>query len=363
MTEHLALLLGTRKGLLRFERSGTSYRMVRLELEGIPIAYAARDPRSETTWACLDHGHWGQKLQRRGDGDKPWEEVAAPKFPEGTKCPNGDAATLRYLWCFQHGGTDQPGRIYFGTEPGGLFRSDDDGAHFELVSGLWDHPSHTEEQWFGGGRDTPGIHTILVDPRDSRKLTIAISCAGVFRSTDDGASWTGKNKGMRADFLPDPNSAYGQDPHLVVRSKAEPDVLWQQNHCGIYRSVNNGDEWTFVSQEGGPAHFGFAIATHDTDARTAWVVPLDSDGKRNAIRGALSVCRTTDGGENWTRLTRGLPQESAFDVTYRHCLDTDGDVLAFGTTTGNLYLSEDAGDSWQCLANNLPPVYSVRFER
>jgi hypothetical protein len=363
MTIHPALWLGTRKGLLRLEHSKEGYRLARLSLEGVPVTYAACDPRSESIWACLDHGHWGQKLSRSSNGGEDWEDVVAPKYPEGTQRPNGDAATLRYLWSFQHGGDDQPGRLYFGTEPGGLFRSDDDGASFELVRGLWDHPSHTEKFWFGGGRDTPGIHSILVDPRDSRRLTIAISCAGVFRSDDDGETWEGRNKGMTADFLPDPNSSYGQDPHLIVRSKADPDVLWQQNHCGIFRSVDDAAEWTNVSETGGPADFGFAIATHDTDARTAWVVPLLSDEKRNAIDGALAVCRTNDGGESWQRLSKGLPQEAAFDVTYRHCLDTTGDLLAFGTTTGNVFISEDSGESWHCAGSHFPPVYSVRFER
>lgn len=363
MTDHPALLLGTRKGLLRLEHSNGAYRLVRVSHEGIPVAYAARDPRTKSTWACLDHGHWGQKLSRSRDGGEHWEAVEAPKYPEHAKRPNGDAATLRYLWCFQHGGADQAGRLYFGTEPGGLFRSDDDGASFELVHGLWDHPSHTENFWFGGGRDTPGIHSILVDPRDSRRITIAISCAGVFQTHDDGVTWEGRNKGLIAEFLPDPNSEYGQDPHSIVRSKADPNVIWQQNHCGIFRSVDDAAEWSLVSEKGSPAHFGFAIATHDNDARTAWVVPQISDERRMAVQGALSVCRTNDGGGSWQQLHKGLPQAGAFDVTYRHCLDSDGDHLAFGTTTGNLHLSEDAGESWYCAANYFPPIYSVRFER
>ena len=145
MTDRPPLLLGTRKGLLRFEAGPAGYRLARVSLEGVPVAYAARDPRSEAIWACQDHGHWGQKLARSTNGGEDWEEVAAPKYPEGVTRPNGDAATLKYLWCFQHGGADQPGRIYFGTEPGGLFKSDDDGATWApevaIAPSLPDHKS------------------------------------------------------------------------------------------------------------------------------------------------------------------------------------------------------------------------------
>ena len=269
-------------------------------------------------------------------------------------------AATKLLWAFAKGGTDQPGTIYVGTEPGGLFKSVDNGDHFELVRGLWDHPSR-KEQWFGGGRDHPGIHSILVDPADSKHLYIGISCAGMFESTDGSENWTPRNKGLRADFLPDPASEIGQDPHLIDWCKGNTQVMWQQNHCGIYRSVDAGANWTDISESEGPANFGFAIAAHETDSEVAWVVPGISDVTRVAVDQSLCVSRTTDGGKSWTALRNGLPQGTAFDITYRHALALTGEELVFGTTTGNLYHSANGGDQWTALSHNLPMVHSVEF--
>jgi hypothetical protein len=360
------LLFGTRKGLLLFEPAAGGWKHRRLAHEGIPVTYACEDARTGTLWASLDHGHWGQKLSRSRNRGETWEEVPAPTYPEGATVAARDAArtakpaVMESIWVIQPGGADQPERLYLGTNPGGLFRSDDGGDRFELVRGLWDHPTR-QTGWFGGGRDTPGIHSILVDPRDSRRLRVGISCGGVFESTDDGGTWTPRNRGLRADFLPDPGAEVGQDPHFVMACSSHPDVLWQQNHCGIWRSTDGAVSWQAIHQEQGPAKFGFPIAAHADDADTAWVVPGVSDEKRMAIDGALMVCRTEDGGRTWAELREGLPQENAFDVVYRHALDIDGDALAFGSTTGNAYVSADGGESWHCIGNNLPPVYSVRF--
>jgi photosystem II stability/assembly factor-like uncharacterized protein len=321
-----------------------------------------RDHRTGTLWASIDHGHWGQKLHRSDDNGETWEEVTAPKYPEGAEVKDGVPAAVRYLWVLAPGGDDEPERFYIGTEPGGLFRSDDGGRSFSLVEGLWNHPSR-RGQWFGGGRDEAGIHSVWVDPRDSRRVLTAISCAGIFETTDGGATWNPRNKGLRADFLPNPDSEVGQDAHVMAVCASHPDVLWQQNHCGIFRSADGGASWDDISQKGGPAYFGFAIAADERDPDTAWVVPADSDERRMAIDGALCVCRTEDGGKSWTTLRNGLPQENCYDVAFRHALDVTGDRLAFGTTTGNVFVSDDRGESWQCIGNYFPPVYSVRFAK
>jgi photosystem II stability/assembly factor-like uncharacterized protein len=354
------LILGTRKGLLIFERRGGSWRHARTAHLGVPVPYAFYDSRTGLLWASLDHGHWGTKLSRSADLGSTWTEVAAPKYPADAEVKDGVPATLRYVWVMAGGGADHPSRLYLGTDPGGLFRSDDGGETFELVAGLWNHPSR-KTQWFGGGRDQPGIHSVLVDPRSSERVMVAISCAGVFATEDGGRSWTPRNRGQVATFLPDPQSEVGQDPHIVVRAPSAPEVLWMQNHCGIFRSTNNAESWTMVSQEGGPAHFGFAIAVDEKRPDTAWVVPARSDEQRVPVGGALCVCRTEDGGRSWTALRRGLPQEACFDLVYRHALDLRGSTLAFGSTNGNLYASEDGGESWQTLSAHLPLVYSVRF--
>src|SRR5688572_13310825 len=216
------LLLGTRKGLVWYERKNGGWKLSHVAHEGNSIAYAMLDARDGSAWACIDHGHWGQKLSRSADGGRSWEEIPAPKFPDGAEIVVGfpgtgerkrQPATLRYAWVLAPGGADQPGRMYLGTEPGGLFVSDDGGASWRLNEGLWNHPSRTES-WFGGGRDHPGIHTVLVDPRDSRRVMVAISTAGVFETTDDGATWLPRNKGLRADFLPDKYPEVGHDAHF-----------------------------------------------------------------------------------------------------------------------------------------------------
>ena len=269
-------------------------------------------------------------------------------------------AATKLLWAFSNSGPDKPGEILIGTEPGGLFRSKDNGDSFELVRSLWDSPSR-KTGWFGGGRDNAAIHSINIDPRNSNHYYVSVSCAGVFETWDAGESWEVKSKGLKADFLPDPNSEIGQDPHLVVMSQVNPDVMWQQNHCGIYKTTNGGNLWEDVGQDDGPANFGFAVAVHDKDPDVAWVIPGISDIVRIAVDQSLCVCRTDDGGKSWTDFRNGLPQRSSFDIVYRHALDTSGDTLAFGTTTGNLYLSDDLGENWECISANLPMVHSVEF--
>ncbi|MBS1911450.1 MAG: glycosyl hydrolase [Bacteroidetes bacterium] len=360
MSSHNALLAGTRKGLLLFERNGNGWHATAQWFGGQPVSYSMHDPRTNTLWACLDHGHWGQKLHRSRDWGTTWEEVKAPAYPEGAEIKAGTPATLRYIWSIGAGGTDRPNTVFLGTEPGGLFRSDDGGDSFTLVDSLWNHPSR-QESWFGGGRDYAGIHSIITDPRDSNRQLIGISCAGVFETTDDGATWAPINKGLRADYLPNPDVEVGHDPHLLAMAPNNPDVLWQQNHCGIFRSTDGGRQWEQVSTEGNDAHFGFAIAVDERNPDRAWVVPAQSDGARMAIGGALRVCRTDDGGRTWTTFTNGLPQQTCFDVVYRHALDVSGDTLAFASTTGNMFISEDGGNSWHEQANYLPPVYSLRF--
>lgn len=358
--EKKTLLLGTRKGLLILERGTGGWTLKHEAHSGVPVSYAMRDRRTGTLWAGLEHGHWGSKLQRSRDGGATWEGVDAPAYPEGTEVKPGKPAALEYIWCIAEGGETKRDRLYIGTNPGGLFRSDDGGEHFELVRSLWDHPSRPD-RWFGGGRDTPGIHSVLVDPRDEDRVLVAISCAGVFESTDDCASWAPRNSGLNADFLPNPASEVGHDPHFVALCPSNPDVIWQQNHIGIFRSTDGAKRWTEISQPNGPAKFGFAIAVHAHRPETAWVVPAISDMQRMAIGGGLMVCRSDDGGKSWTEQRNGLPQQMSYDVVYRHALDLQGESLAFGSTTGNVFFSADGGESWECIGNHLPPVYSVRF--
>lgn len=360
MSDPNTLLLGTNKGLLTFCKDADGWHLANEAHRAIPVSYAAADPRTGTQWACLDHGHWGRKLHRSKDGGTTWEEVPSPRYPEGALLKEDTPATVSYLWCITPGGLDQPNRLYVGTEPGGLFQSDDGGDSFQLVESLWNHPSRPDN-WFGGGRDLPGLCSIAVDPRDSQHVMIGVSVGGVYETRDGGKTWEGRNKGLLAKYLPNPLVEYGHDPHFMVMSPSNPDVLWQQNHCGVFRSTDAGQNWTEISQPKGPVYFGFAIAVDAQDENVAWVVPAVSDEYRVAVDQALCVCRTDDGGKTWTAFRQGLPQRGCYDLVYRHALDINGDNLVFGTTTGNLFISNDRGESWATLSNTLPPIYSVRF--
>jgi len=354
------LLLGTRKGFMAWHFSNNRWQVKNLSFEGDPVSITYADARTGTWWACIEYGHWGVKLHRSADRGRTWEEMKAPAYPEGEEIKEGIPAATRYIWAMANGGKNFSSRLWIGTDPGGLFVSEDAGNNFQLVESLWKHPTR-KEGWFGGGRDQPGIHSIVVDPRNENRLHVAISCAGVFETNDAGNTWEIRNKGMRAEFLPDPNAETGYDPHILVAAPTNPDILWQQNHCGIFRSTDGGRNWVDVGQPEGPARFGFAIAVADDNAEQAWVAPANSDMTRTAIKGALCICRTDDGGKSWKELRNGLPQENCFDIVYRHALVTSGDALAFGTTTGNLFFSPDRGESWQVLGNYLPMVYSVQF--
>lgn len=352
------IILGTHKGLLLLDSE--SGQLMREFYAGVPVSYAFHDKRTNVIWAGVDHGHWGRKLHFSLDMGKTWEETAAPKYPEGLEIEPGKPAMCSYLWVIEPGGADEPERLYIGTEPGGLFKSDNGGETFELVETLWNHPSRPDN-WFGGGRDFAGLCSIIVDPRDSKHITIGISVGGVYETTDGGETWQGRNKGLFANYLPEPEQEYGHDPHFVIASPSNPNVLWQQNHCGVFRSTDCGQQWINISQPNGPVNFGFTIAVDEKDENVAWVVPAVSDEMRIAVDRALCVSRTDDGGKTWTAFRNGLPQQNCYDLVFRHALDIQGDTLVFGTTNGNVYISKDRGESWHCLGDSFPPVYSVRF--
>ncbi len=382
------LIIGTRKGTFILDRSGRRNQLSLIGHAGVCVNYAAIDPSSGSLWSALGFGHWGAKLSRSDDGGKTWRDAAQVKYPEGARYlaspdpgEEGDGeqrfttrhATLLKLWVIAFGA---PGHVYVGTIPGGLFTSHDDGATFELNRPLWNHESrggdlfsgdgNGKTHWFGtpaseGGEFAPGIHSIDVSPRQPERIRVAISTAGVLESRDGGKTWEGRNRGMTNDYLPDPNAEWGHDAHFIASCPGAPEHVWQQNHCGVFYSSDGCKTWTKVSQPERGVHFGFPIAADDYDGRTAWVVPGISDQQRMTFGGGLFVARTNDGGQSWQQLRRGLPQVAAYDVVYRHALAVSEDAVALGSTTGNLYLSENRGDNFETVTNNLPPIYSVRF--
>lgn len=367
------LFVATRKGLFTIQRSGSSGRweISRTDFLAVPITIVSQDPRKGTLLAALDHGHFGTKLHRSTDDGASWHECACPEYPPkredetdedgfGNKVP----WKLVKVWALQPGGPDQPGRYWCGTIPGGLFRSDDGGDSWTLVRSLWDHPDR--KQWFGGGMDLPGIHAVQVDPRNSQQVRVGVSCGGIWVTEDDVESWQCKADGMRADYMPPDrqNDPRIQDAHGFVQCRDHPDFYWVQHHNGIFRSTDNCQSWREV-QPDGVSSFGFPVAVHPADADTAWFVPAVSDEKRVPADGAVVVSRTRDGGATFDILRDGLPQNDAFDLVYRHALDVDdqGQMLAVGSTTGSLWVSEDQGDHWTTISEHLPPVYCVRFGR
>jgi photosystem II stability/assembly factor-like uncharacterized protein len=245
--------------------------------------------------------------------------------------------------------------------PGALFKTDDDGKSWQLVESLWF--DDRREEWFPGGMEEPGIHSICIDPRDYRRVSIGVSCGGVWHTTDDGETWQLSCKGMKADYLPkEMEFKEGvQDPHIMVQCPSHPDRLWVQHHNAIFRSDDVGRSWEACTAAQ-PSGFGFAVAVHPSQPDTAWFIPAVCDEERIPVDGRLVVSRTDDAGRTFTVTSAGLP-ESSWDLVLRHALDvcSEGRVLAFGSTTGNLYISEDGGEAWSCAHANLPPVYSVEI--
>ena len=211
------LLVGTSKGLIVYEKGVESWQVKDVHFVGMPVALIYEDERTNTWWAGIAHRHWGQKLHFSNDLGKNWQAVPTPKYPRGSFVYPDRPATLKKIWAMQHAGIDKPGGLWLGTEPGGLFYSDNGGQQFKLVQSLWDHPSRQDQnQWFGAGRDFPFIHSIVVDPRDSNHVYIAVSCAGVFETKDGGLSWSPRNKGLVAAYLPNPDAEVGHDPHRML---------------------------------------------------------------------------------------------------------------------------------------------------
>ena len=353
------LHVATRKGLFTYAPAGVEWEVRRASFIGDPVSAVLQDPRDGTLYAALNLGHFGCKLRRSDDGGESWDECSVPEYDaaEGENAPS-----LKLIWCLEPGGDGQPGRLWAGTIPGGLFVSDDRGDSWSLVRGLWERPERAA--WFGGGYDEPGIHSITVDPRDHDRLIVGVSCGGVWISDDGGASWECSTEGMYAEYMPpdrreDPSI---QDPHRLVHCPSMPDVLWVQHHNGVFRSTDGGRSWGEITAIE-PSKFGFAVGVHPLEPMTAWFVPGVKDECRIPVDGSLAVARTRDGGQSFEVLRRGLPQHHAYDLIYRHALDVaaDGDHLAIGSTTGNLWITADQGERWESLSSTLPPIYAVRF--
>lgn len=366
------LYVGTHKGLFELARRGAGsdhcWDIVDVHFLGDPVsavlAQGATSGQTEgdTVYAALDLGHFGAKLWRR-DGAAGWRELAAPAFPPKPEDAQDDPHpwSLGKIWVIEPGGV--AGRLWAGTMPGGLFRSDDGGESWALNETLWRLPER--RQWFGvAGGEQPGINSVLVDPRNPSDIRVGVSTGGLWASRDAGTSWQIINRGMYNEYMPPEQreTPIAQDIHRLARCAAHPDIVWCQHHNAVFRSEDAGATWRELSAIR-PAKFGFAVAAHPRDPQTAWFIPAAKDERRIPVDGELVVARTTDGGASFEVLRNGLPQRHAYDLVYRHALDVDpsGAVLAFGSTSGGVWISEDRGDSWTAIDARLPPVATVRF--
>lgn len=357
------LHVATRKGLFELRRSTAGWRLGPPHFPGEPVTQVLADPADDNWYAALRLGHFGVKVKRSADHGRTWQDVAAPAFPpKPTEGPWKDDPmpwAVDLVWSLEAGG----GRLWAGALPAGLFVSDDRGESWRLVESLWDRPERG--QWFGGGYDHPGIHSILLDPRDPEHVTLAISCGGVWQTRDGGRTWANTSEGLDAGAYMPPERRFDgniQDVHRLGACAGQPDALWVQHHGGIFRSTDGGMRWQPVASPA-PSGFGFAVAAHPADPQRAWFAPAHSDAQRMPVDGRMVVTETRDGGASFVSHGEGLPVRDAYHLVYRHalvCAD-DGRTLAMGSTTGGLWVSGDEGASWQCVSRDLPPIAALRF--
>jgi photosystem II stability/assembly factor-like uncharacterized protein len=266
--------------------------------------------------------------------------------------------SLKNIWKIALGLPESPDTLYCGVEPAALFESQDAGESWSLVRGLFDHPHRP--RWMAGLGGLC-LHTILPHPTQPGRMHVGISAAGVYRTDDDGRTWEARNKGIRVTFMPEKFPEFGQCVHKIVRHVERPDRLFLQNHWGLYRSDDGADSWNDIAR-GLPSDFGFAMTTHPHDADCVYIVPMESDEFRCAPEGRLRVYRTRNAGASWEPLTRGLPQQGAYETVLRDGMVTDTlDPVGvyFGTRSGKLFASRDAGYTWKEALGGLPQIVCV----
>ena len=349
------VLVGTRKGLFMLTDGGdrNSWTLRGPFCEGWPIYDAVHDAATGTIFAAAASEWHGAGVWRSSDLGESWQlssEGLAYAEDSGMKLSKITALTV----------TD--GRVLAGVEPAGIFESRDGGETWSLRSTLEGQPG---SNWADPAEQPPGhlgLPAIVPHPDDSRRFFAVVQGIGIFETVDDFASWTPRNRGLRADW-PRPHEEIGFCVHKLVRSPADADRLYQQNHCGMHRSDDGALTWTEIT-DGLPADFGFAAAAHPHDRDTFYVIPLDPGHGRCMPEGKAAVWRTRDAGSSWQRLDRGLPQEGAFLGVLREGMAIDADDQAglyFGTSTGQVFASRDEGDTWTEIAGYLPGIASVEI--
>jgi photosystem II stability/assembly factor-like uncharacterized protein len=354
------VLVGTMKGAFVFcsDAGRKRWRIGGPYSVGSPVyamAYDGREGRHRLWWSQQSF-RWGCSLVSSDDYGKSVTEPEAysVKFPEAS------GLTLKNIWQIHvPAGAEDKNTLYCGVEPSALFVSGDAGKTWSPVKGLLEHPHRAKWTPGGGGQC---LHTIAPHPTDRKRMIIAMSTGGVYRTNDGGSTWQARNQGVRAEFLPEKYPEFGQCVHKVVRHSANPNRLYLQNHWGLYRSDDDGDSWKDIAK-GVPSDFGFCMVGHPHDPESAYIVPIESDEYRCTPEGKLRVYRTSNGGKSWEPLARGLPQKNALETVLRDSLSADSldpAGIYFGTRSGKLYGSADEGKSWHLVMEGLPAVVCVK---
>jgi photosystem II stability/assembly factor-like uncharacterized protein len=363
------VLVGTRKGAFVLESDGKRERwdVSGPYFGGWEIYHLKGSPADpDRLYASQCSGWFGQLIQRSSDGGKTWEPVGnqftydgvpgTHQWYDGTPHP----WEFKRVWHLEPSLTD-PDVVLAGIEDAALFRSTDGGATWQELAGLRGHGS--------GPAWTPGaggmcLHTIIQDPHNPNRIFIAISAAGAFRTADGGKSWQPINRGLRSQHIPDPTAEVGHCVHRIAMHPTRPNVLIMQKHWDVMRSDDSGASWEEVSGNL-PTDFGFPIDVHAHEPETVYVIPIKSDSEHYPPDAKLRVYRSRSGGNEWEPLTKGLPQRDCYVNVLRDAMATDSlDACGvyFGTTGGQVYASADAGDSWNAIVRDLPPVLSVEVQ-
>ena len=354
MAEDIVVLAGTRKGLFVFSSADRHHwDSAGPFLAGTEVSHAVLDRRTGRIFATANDAWFGAEIMWSDTLGQDWTAAKqSPSFRQTSE------QKLERIWHIEPGPASQPEVLYAGVAPAALFRSEDAGVHWAEVTGLTQHP--TRERWVPGAGGLC-LHSIVPDPADPQRMWVGISSVGVFFTEDGGATWATRNAGTRAGFQPDEYPEYGQCVHKLLAPPGGGEHLFQQNHCGVYRSADGGARWEEITA-GLPSEFGFPLALHPHQPDTLYVLPLQGPEFRCVPDARLRVFRSRDAGDHWEALTEGLPQSEVYCGVFREGMAADHEDPAgvyFGTNTGKVYATADEGDSWYLLADNLPPVYCV----
>ncbi|MDG6905714.1 MAG: exo-alpha-sialidase [Nitrososphaerota archaeon] len=341
-----AFLFTSRDGRRTWETSGPHF-------EGTPVFHLAYDSRNKMFLAGVNSYQWGPSIARSFDSGKSWRRSKSqPKFPKSS------GMSVKNIWHIEPGTEDEPDTIYAGVDPAVLFKSEDKGESWTVNRGLLNH--ETRKKWNPGAGGLC-LHTILIDPKDPQRMHVGISAVGTMFTEDGGESWKFQNKHVQALFLPNKYPVFGQCVHKIVRHPERPGVLYQQNHCGQYRSDNNGEDWIEI-QNNLPSRFGFPIAVDSNDPRRVYVSPLEGDGNRVSPNGRFAVWSSDNSGKEWHENSKGLPHPPSYFNVLREGMTSDREDpcgLYIGTTTGQLFFSRNQGLEWSKITDQLPPILSV----